>query len=1553
MTATKSVGETAAARSAPVQTAKRRDRRWGWLAAATAVLLFSTLVAFLQPPRPDPHQPPRTFSLAWFLNPLERHAEQRLPVVGGELHALWVSSDGDRVWTVGDGGLILGSEDGGDTWRRLEIGERAGGGGQDRGPGNGASTRGRVGAKSAAAQDDLAAAGASRLDPGWHLPGGTAWADTEETQGEQAPPLEPSKTEETEGTLLEQAPPPEQSGVQAPPTEQRRLIKQETLPLEAKRDLPPDEPTESTDPGPDVTSSPPLDGGTGSPPHPQLAWVSSRPFRTPGASPTVPLLKIVFLDDGRHGWIGGAQGLLLRTRDGGMTWEERSPPDSVTAEVIDLAFSSARDGCAILSADEHYLVFTRDGGETWGSLDPVALNDRGTLAAGSFDQTEGRPSDPTDICWLYVGDFRENNEGDEPRAAILQVKANGSDSAERSIERTSLPANLMLDLRSAGGALWALDFMGVVHWKAATSDAWEARSNAPFARVNSRESVLGSLSLEPVSSHAAWIVRSDLLWRTLDGGATWQEVRPPEGTAASTLVASHPLVSEWLLGAEGALAVTRDNGENWRRVTRRADLGHHALYFFDKDNGFAGGLDIQAGGYLARTDDGGRTWEPVLEGLEYGIKDLGFAMAATGKPTLGWAVARSQLLVTEDGGRTWRARGELTNGRGPLLPSLLGPNSAFRSGEVDRYNVPVEAPLIELALDEEGSLKHALTAWGGALLATVEWAVDPDFPEVAYPEPLEKEAASARGDGDGVGWVAIGWMRSQGTFRKRGDELWVGLPTGLARGPQIPSGAVPDPDPILFEPVDGPIGRTPVAAFHFADLQHGWVAEPGGGLLATTDGGNTWSDLTPHRIWPPPWYWLALIVGLALLAPAMAPPPPERIERSVAELAVTDRPIGPGDPDPLGFQDVALGLSRFLRNTATKPPITLAVTGEWGTGKSSLMNLLCADLASYGFRPVWFNAWHHQKEEQLLAALLENIRRQAVPSWLRVEGWSFRARLLGRRLQRWFVPALLVVVAFGLVTGWVVARGEEGWRSLGEVAAIFELLDPTHWIDVFSGSPSATEVQNAATPRPAIGAWLLTLIAVGYTLYRGLRAFGIKPAALVAGLSERARVRDVEAQTGFRYRFSREFQDVTQALAPRTLTVLIDDLDRCRPQNVLDVLEAVNFLVSSGDCFVVLGIDRERVERCVGYGFRDVAEEILDRDLPRGEQDVETGADTARADEPAERDEGRQRRALFARQYLEKLINIEVPVPLASEPAGRELISPSGSNEVTVRRRWRRISTSLLALCKRWWFPPALLSLGLVSGLWLGAWQGGNNYSTDRPPMREEVREPTADQSVAATAPGDEALIEGSAAESDGAAGRTGRTDGPAGFTAGQHGERPWWLWAVASLLVVGAAVWVLGTLPEVQVHDSQEFLAAIDRWYPLLYATSPTPRRIKRFLNRVRFYAMRQRTAEPRRSRLTALGERVSSLLHRRLSGNSGRQPNQQSDRMETASNRIPEDLLVALATLEQTHPEWLEDDLLWEDPHRFFSQAGRRVVPLALIRPLAGHRQAFERLSRGIETQ
>jgi KAP family P-loop domain len=44
-------------------------------------------------------------------------------------------------------------------------------------------------------------------------------------------------------------------------------------------------------------------------------------------------------------------------------------------------------------------------------------------------------------------------------------------------------------------------------------------------------------------------------------------------------------------------------------------------------------------------------------------------------------------------------------------------------------------------------------------------------------------------------------------------------------------------------------------------------------------------------------------------------------------------------------------------------------------------------------------------------------------------------------------------------------------------------------------------------------------------------------------------------------------------LAPNgKLVLLIDDLDRCSPEKIRDVIEAINFLVTAGECYILLGM---------------------------------------------------------------------------------------------------------------------------------------------------------------------------------------------------------------------------------------------------------------------------------------------------------------------------------------------------------------------------------------------
>ena len=364
-------------------------------------------------------------------------------------------------------------------------------------------------------------------------------------------------------------------------------------------------------------------------------------------------------------------------------------------------------------------------------------------------------------------------------------------------------------------------------------------------------------------------------------------------------------------------------------------------------------------------------------------------------------------------------------------------------------------------------------------------------------------------------------------------------------------------------------------------------------ILRTTDGGENWERLS-YRELPAPWVLGLVLPGLFFSAYGAAAGWLDwrRLrpsDMSVADEAASDRPIGWEDRDVLGLGSIAHAISRFLRNRNTDPPVTFAVVGPWGSGKSSLLNLVADDLRDFNCRPVWFNAWHHQKEQHLLAALLENIRTQAVPVWWCTSGLLFRVRLLGQRAGRlWRTLITLLILSALLATVlWLAYR-----------------LYPGEAKDIWEGIRKVELKNLSDEPAKALAGIIATFGTAGavvyavFTLMMKLQVLTLNPAKLMASLSGSARTSDLRDQLSFRHRFAAEFGEVCRALRAGELAgmvILIDDLDRCRPENVLEMLEAVNFLTTAGPCFVILAIDEEKVTSAVAAGFRELDPNAAER----------------------------------------------------------------------------------------------------------------------------------------------------------------------------------------------------------------------------------------------------------------------------------------------------------------------------------------------------------------------
>ena len=615
---------------------------------------------------------------------------------------------------------------------------------------------------------------------------------------------------------------------------------------------------------------------------------------------------------------------------------------------------------------------------------------------------------------------------------------------------------------------------------------------------------------------------------------------------------------------------------------------------------------------------------------------------------------------------------------------------------------------------------------------------------------------------------------------------------------------------------------------------------------------------------------LGVIIHRGVLLLAIGPHHTSSATSAIDAMGTSDAPVGEFALDRLQFGPLARGISRFLRNTNTRPPLTLTISGDWGSGKSTLMELVCADLRGYGIRPVWFNAWHHQQEEQLLVALLNAIRAKGLPSIGSGDGLAFRLRLLLSRSKKHFIVSVLVTAAIATLTGYLLGHDFSEWIALWDTVT-----------GVGTKMSSSKEAISKLTIADAswLSAQLAGAAATLYSLYKGLAAFPVNPAVLLAGTADGFKLKNASARTSFRDRFATEFGEVTDAL-PYTMVIVIDDLDRCQPSTVLTIMEAVNFLVSSGRCFVMFGMATNRVEAALAIEFEKIADELAAADQ-RSTVDEKQTPDA--------------RRLNYVRDYLDKLVNLEVVVPNRADILPQLLEDAPTANSAIILKA---VKQSL-----EFW-PSWLAAVIVVLGLLIGFESRIPHATVQKalPSATQIPLEPTAKPTAPLTA------------SPTGSAVLTAATDTPNRYVPTMQENSEFVLdklaiaITIAFIVALAGGVVLYGLRANLRsVHDSQEFRAALRVWISVVQRRRVTPRAVKRFGNRLRYLAMLQQPGrldetgfDGLRRRLKAVGNFSSK---RDASDTERRSP--QLDASE--GHRISESVLVALAALYEVYgPEW-----------------------------------------------
>ncbi|WP_285478811.1 P-loop NTPase fold protein [Amycolatopsis sp. NBRC 101858] len=359
--------------------------------------------------------------------------------------------------------------------------------------------------------------------------------------------------------------------------------------------------------------------------------------------------------------------------------------------------------------------------------------------------------------------------------------------------------------------------------------------------------------------------------------------------------------------------------------------------------------------------------------------------------------------------------------------------------------------------------------------------------------------------------------------------------------------------------------------------------------------------------------------------------------------------------DQLDIADDVRRIGAMLAAVAVRPPLSVALLGDWGTGKSTFMRQLRAWLedtankarahpgSAYvsNLKQVTFNAWHYS-DDHLWVGLVEHMFRELANDDLAQapdkaaereaaadEVAELKAKLSTRKADRERLAADLGAIdRIGADRGWFAAA-RAPLRSARVARAALrstwrELRGPRGWLVVFAAVAGAAGVVFGVRFGQAQLTWISAVIAgvagvatplvtawhrlaestenVRKQLLRRKNELDadienaddalarVDPAhrlhRLLAEISTAERYENFRGLTG---RIHHDLRRLSEDLAKIRVTwrdrgeegrpplqrvvLYVDDLDRCRPGRVADVLQAVNLLLTMDLFMVVVAVD--------------------------------------------------------------------------------------------------------------------------------------------------------------------------------------------------------------------------------------------------------------------------------------------------------------------------------------------------------------------------------------------
>lgn len=333
--------------------------------------------------------------------------------------------------------------------------------------------------------------------------------------------------------------------------------------------------------------------------------------------------------------------------------------------------------------------------------------------------------------------------------------------------------------------------------------------------------------------------------------------------------------------------------------------------------------------------------------------------------------------------------------------------------------------------------------------------------------------------------------------------------------------------------------------------------------------------------------------------------------------------------DSLGYQAYARTLAGFITHKDTRPPLTIGLEAPWGAGKTSIMkmvqDMLDGDAAlteenQAGLRnrapksalslgrildflkgpnvqvrlaphqsekgrcfaiparcTVWFNAWKYQNSEQIWAGLAHCIINQVTARMDPIMREYFWLRLNSRRIDVGKLRTGIYKFVLQKVWPWLVSL---------LLTAVYLLA---FGLKLIVEQPSQLTSRDKTSL--GAGAIVAAVTALG-SAWKWRQARAAKASEKGGDLLNLVREPDYEGKMGFLYLVESDVREVLDLVAAREapLVIFIDDLDRCLPGKVAEVVEAISLFLAGDypNCIFLLGMEPRMVAAALEVANKDL-----------------------------------------------------------------------------------------------------------------------------------------------------------------------------------------------------------------------------------------------------------------------------------------------------------------------------------------------------------------------------